>query len=72
MSTKKRVHELAKEYGLSGQELAAKLKELGFSEISPQSTLDEFAVACAGHAQAYGLVAASGCARAATLPVCPA
>jgi translation initiation factor IF-2 len=41
--SKKRVHELAKDYGLSGQELASKLRSLGFTDIKgPQSTLDEF------------------------------
>ncbi len=42
MSSKKRVYELAKEYGISGQDLAVKLKELGVSEVKgPSSALDE-------------------------------
>ncbi len=43
MSKKIRVHELAKEYGLTSQELANKLRDLGITEVKgPQSTLDEF------------------------------
>ena len=34
MSTKKRIHELAKEYGMTGQELVTKLKKL--STLKPQ------------------------------------
>ncbi len=42
MSGKKRVYELAKEFGITGQELATKLKELGVSEVKgPSSSLDE-------------------------------
>jgi translation initiation factor IF-2 len=42
VTTKKRVHELAKDYGMTGQVLAAKLQQLGFSEIKgPSSTLDD-------------------------------
>ena len=40
---KKRVYQLAKEYGMSGQELATKLKELGITEVKGHMTaLDEF------------------------------
>jgi translation initiation factor IF-2 len=41
--TKKRVFELAKEYGLKGPDLAKKLKDLGFEQVRNQmSALDEF------------------------------
>ncbi|MCE9595267.1 MAG: translation initiation factor IF-2 [Planctomycetes bacterium] len=54
MSKKVRVHELAKEYGLTGQEFAVKLRELGLGDIKgPQSTLDEFQLL-----QVEGLLAA--------------
>ncbi|MCK6447016.1 MAG: translation initiation factor IF-2 [Planctomycetes bacterium] len=60
MSKKVRVHELAKEYGLTGQEFATKLRELGVSEIKgPQSTLDEFQLL-----QVEGLLAAHNINRA--------
>jgi len=43
--SKKRIHELAKEYGMSGKELAAKLRDRGFSHIrSHMTALDEFEV----------------------------
>ncbi|HVS18838.1 MAG TPA: hypothetical protein VMT18_09590, partial [Planctomycetota bacterium] len=43
MSSKKRVYDLAKEYGMAGQQMATKLKELGISEVKgPMSALDEF------------------------------
>ena len=42
MSPKKRIYELAKEYGMSGQALAAKLRDLGFSKIkSHMAALDD-------------------------------
>jgi len=46
LSSKKRINDLAKEYGLSGQELATKLKNRGtFGAIKgPMSTLDEMQV----------------------------
>jgi translation initiation factor IF-2 len=41
--SKKRIHELAKEYGMSGKELAGKLRDLGFTHIKSHMTaLDEF------------------------------
>ncbi|MFT7669317.1 MAG: translation initiation factor IF-2 [Planctomycetota bacterium] len=41
--SKKRIHELAKEYGMSGKDLAGKLRDLGFTQIkSHMSALDEF------------------------------
>ena len=43
MSSKKRVYDLAKQYGMSGQQMATKLKELGVTEVKgPMSALDEF------------------------------
>ncbi|MCC6407633.1 MAG: translation initiation factor IF-2 [Planctomycetes bacterium] len=60
MSKKVRVHELAKEYGLTGQEFATKLRELGLADIKgPQSTLDEFQLL-----QVEGLLAAHNLNRA--------
>jgi len=65
--TKKRVHELAKDYGLSGQELATKLRALGFQEIKgPQSTLDEFTLLhVQGTLEANGIVPAAAAGAAA-------
>ena len=65
--TKKRVHELAKDYGLSGQELASKLRALGFHEIKgPQSTLDEFTLLhVQGTLEANGIVPAAAAGAAA-------
>ena len=65
--TKKRVHELAKDYGLSGQELATKLRALGFHEIKgPQSTLDEFTLLhVQGTLEANGIVPAAAAGAAA-------
>ncbi len=59
--TKKRVHELAKDYGLTGQELASKLRSLGFNDIKgPQSTLDEFLLLhVQGTLEANGIVPAA-------------
>lgn len=59
--TKKRVHELAKDYGLTGQELASKLRALGFNDIKgPQSTLDEFLLLrVQGTLEANGIVPAA-------------
>ncbi len=59
--TKKRVHELAKDYGLTGQELASKLRSLGFTDIKgPQSTLDEFLLLrVQGTLEANGIVPAA-------------
>ncbi len=45
MTQKKRIYDLAKEYGLSGPDLAKKLKDRGFSQIKgPASVLDDFQV----------------------------
>jgi translation initiation factor IF-2 len=58
LSTKKRVYELAKEYGMTGQELAAKLKELGVSDVKGHMTaLDEFQLLkVQGTLEAYGII----------------
>ena len=45
MAKKKRIYELAKEYGMTGQELAKKLRDLGFAQVKSHMTaLDEFEV----------------------------
>lgn len=53
---KKRVYELAKEYGMTGQVLASKLKELGVTEVKSHMTaLDEFQLLrVQGTLEAYG------------------
>jgi translation initiation factor IF-2 len=60
-SSKKRVYDLAKEYGMSGQELATKLKELGISEVKgAMSALDEFQLLrIEATLEANGIVSAS-------------
>ena len=60
VTKKKRVYELAKDYGMSGQELAAKLKELGINEVKGHMTaLDEFQLLrVQGVLEAYGIRAA--------------
>ena len=57
MTQKKRIHDLAKEYGISGQDLAKRLKDRGtFGPIKSQmSVLDEFQVL-----QAQGMLEAEG------------
>jgi len=55
--TKQRVYDLAKAYGMSGQELAAKLRDLGFQVKSHMSALDDFQVLeIQARLEAYGLV----------------
>ncbi|MFT5049046.1 MAG: translation initiation factor IF-2 [Chlamydiales bacterium] len=53
-----RIHDLAKGYGLSGKDLASKLRDLGFSQAkSHMSTLDSFEVLqVQGVLEAHGLV----------------
>lgn len=55
---KTRIHDLAKSYGMSGKDLAAKLRDLGFSQVkSHMSTLDSFEVLqVQGVLEAHGLV----------------
>ena len=56
MSDKIRIHELAKKYGLSGKDCAAKLRDFGFSKArSHMTALDEFEAM-----QASGLLEANG------------
>lgn len=59
--TKKRVYDLAKQYGMSGQDLAAKLRDLGFEKIKSHMTaLTEFEVMeVQGRLEAYGIVGES-------------
>ncbi|MFT7485750.1 MAG: translation initiation factor IF-2, partial [Candidatus Paceibacteria bacterium] len=41
--SKKRIHQLAKEYGMTGKDLAGKLRDLGFTHVKSHMTaLDEF------------------------------
>jgi translation initiation factor IF-2 len=56
LTQKKRIYDLAKEYGMSGQDLAKKLRDRGFDWIKgPMSALDDFQVL-----QAQGLLEAEG------------
>ena len=66
MSTKKRIHELAKEYGMTGQELVTKLKALGVSDVkSASSTLDDFQLLMVeGTLEANGILKAATAAKA--------
>ena len=58
---KKRVYDLAKEYGMSGQELAQKLRDLGFQVKSHMSALDDFQVLeIQARLEAYGIVGGQG------------
>ena len=54
---KKRVYDLAKEYGMSGQDLAQKLRDLGFQVKSHMTALDDFEVLeIQARLEAYGIV----------------
>ncbi len=56
MTQKKRIYDLAKEYGMSGQDLAKHLRDRGFSQIKGHMTaLDDFVVL-----QIQGLLEAEG------------
>ena len=61
VAAKKRVYDLAKEFGMTGQDLAAKLRDLGFSGVKSHMTaLDEFQVLeIRGRLEAYGVVGES-------------
>jgi translation initiation factor IF-2 len=61
LTAKKRVYDLAKEYGMTGQELAAKLHGLGFSQIKSHMTaLSDFEVLeIQARLEAYGIVGES-------------
>ncbi len=58
MTQKKRIYDLAKEYGMSGDDLARKLRDLGFSEVKGRMTaLDDFMVLqIQGTLEAHGLI----------------
>ena len=58
MSDKVRIHDLAKQYGMPGKDLASKLRDFGFSKAkSHMSALDPFELV-----QAQGLLEANGIA----------
>jgi translation initiation factor IF-2 len=61
LSPKKRIFDLAKEYGMSGKELAAKLQDLGFTQIKSHMTaLSEFELLeIQARLEAYGIVGES-------------
>jgi translation initiation factor IF-2 len=61
LTAKKRVYDLAKEYGMTGQELAARLLGLGFTQIKSHMTaLSEFEVLeIQARLEAYGIVGES-------------
>jgi translation initiation factor IF-2 len=60
LTQKKRIYDLAKEYGMSGQDLAKKLRDRGFSHVKGHMTaLDDFQVL-----QIQGLLEAEGWHRA--------
>ncbi|MFN0007423.1 MAG: translation initiation factor IF-2 [Planctomycetota bacterium] len=58
MTQKKRIYDLAKEYGMSGDDLAKKLRDMGFTEIKGRMTaLDDFMVLqIQGTLEAHGLI----------------
>lgn len=58
MAGKKRIHDLAKEYGIPGKELAGKLRDLGVTFVkSHMSALDEFQeLQVQGILEAHGMV----------------
>ncbi|HEV8114291.1 MAG TPA: translation initiation factor IF-2 [Planctomycetota bacterium] len=58
MTQKKRIYDLAKEYGMSGDDLAKKLRDLGFTEVKGRMTaLDDFMVLqIQGTLEAHGLI----------------
>jgi len=58
LTQKKRIYDLAKEYGMSGDDLAKKLRDMGFTEIKGRMTaLDDFMVLqIQGTLEAHGLI----------------
>jgi translation initiation factor IF-2 len=58
LTQKKRIYDLAKEYGMSGDDLAKKLRDLGFTEVKGRMTaLDDFMVLqIQGTLEAHGLI----------------
>jgi hypothetical protein len=61
LSAKKRVYDIAKEIGMTGQELAAKLRDLGFTQIKSHMTaLSDFELLeIQARLEAYGIVGES-------------
>jgi translation initiation factor IF-2 len=61
LSAKKRVYDIAKEYGMTGQELAAKLRDLGFTQVKSHMTaLSDFELLeIQARLEAYGIVGES-------------
>ncbi|MDE0891143.1 MAG: translation initiation factor IF-2 N-terminal domain-containing protein, partial [Planctomycetota bacterium] len=66
--SKKRIHELAKDYEMSGKDMAAKLKRLGFSQVKSHMTaLDDFEVMqVQGILEAHGIFSGSAAAAVET------
>jgi len=64
LSAKKRVYDIAKEIGMTGQELAAKLRDIGFTDIKSHMTaLDDVQVLeIQARLEAYGIVSESSAA----------
>ncbi|HED64434.1 MAG TPA: translation initiation factor IF-2 [Planctomycetes bacterium] len=62
MTAKKRVYDLAKEYGMTGQALAAKLRDIGFVQVKSHMTaLSETEVLeVQARLEAYGIVGEAG------------
>ncbi|MBL8860035.1 MAG: translation initiation factor IF-2 [Planctomycetes bacterium] len=63
MSTKKRIHDLAKEIGMSGTELVKKLRERNVTEKSAMAGLEDFE-----YLQIRGFLEANGMIKAAASP----
>jgi translation initiation factor IF-2 len=61
LSAKKRVYDIAKEYGMTGQELAAKLRDLGFTQIKSHMTAlsEPELLEVQARLEAYGIVGES-------------
>jgi len=61
VTSKKRVFDLAKEYGMPGKDLAAKLRDLGFTQIKSHMTAlkDAELLEIRGRLEAYGIVGES-------------
>ena len=61
MTAKKRVYDLAKSYGMSGQDLAAKLRDIGFAQVKSHMTAlsDADVMTIQARLEAYGIVGES-------------
>ncbi|QDU68250.1 translation initiation factor IF-2 [Engelhardtia mirabilis] len=66
MTSKKRVYDLAKEYGMTGQDLAAKLREMGFAQVKSHMTAlpEADLMLIEGRLDAYGYSRSGGDASA--------